>query len=68
MRQAGYDPYSTTEYTAGAFIESLKEHGFKTVTMADGDEFRVYNPKGYGETNTNDRFCETININDETDK
>lgn len=47
MEKAGYDPYSTTEDTAGQFIESLKGHGFKKVITKYGDEFTVYNPKGY---------------------
>ena len=47
MEKAGYDPYSTTEDTAGQFIESLKGYGFKKVTTKYGDEFTVYNPKGY---------------------
>jgi hypothetical protein len=46
MQQACYDPYSTTEYTAGEFIESLKGNGFKIIKTANGDEFRVYNPRG----------------------
>jgi hypothetical protein len=47
MEKAGYDPYSTTEDTAGQFIESLKGHGFKKITTKYGDEYMVYNPKGY---------------------
>lgn len=47
MEKAGYDPYSTTEDTAGQFIESIEGHGFKKITTKYGDEFMVYNPKGY---------------------
>jgi len=49
MKRAGYDPYSTTEDTAGQFIESLPGHGFKTIQTENGDEYLVYNPKGYGQ-------------------
>jgi hypothetical protein len=47
MEHAGYDPYSTEEDTAGQFIESLTQLGYKKVKTQTGHEFFVYNPKGY---------------------
>lgn len=43
MRQAGYDPYSTTEDTTGAFIESLPGKGYPE-KIINGKTVRLYDP------------------------
>lgn len=42
-----FDPWSTTEPTAGMFIESLEDRGHRKVVTKDGYEFYVKNPRGY---------------------
>lgn len=49
MQIMGFDPYSTTEDTAGAFIESLPHYGYKIMKKKDGTTFMAYNPKGLNE-------------------
>lgn len=49
MQIMGFDPYSITEDTAGAFIESLPHYGYKIMKKKDGTEFMAYNPKGLNE-------------------
>ncbi|MCO5381219.1 MAG: hypothetical protein NHB15_03135 [Methanosarcina barkeri] len=55
MKLAGYDPYSLTEDTAGAFLEALPHYGYKEVKKKDGTTFYAYNPKGLNET-VRDKF------------
>lgn len=43
MERAGYDPYSITEDTAGAFIESRPSKGFPE-KIINGKRFRLYDP------------------------
>ena len=49
MKIVGFDPYSTTEDTAGVFIESLPHYGYKSMKKKDGTTFMAYNPKGLNE-------------------
>lgn len=42
-----FDPWSTTEPTAGQFLESLQNYGYKKVVAKDGYEFYVRNSAGY---------------------
>ncbi|WP_048046516.1 hypothetical protein [Methanosarcina mazei] len=42
-----YNPWSTTEPTAGLFIASLGKSRFKTIKTKDGSEYDVLNPSGY---------------------
>lgn len=43
-----FNPWATTEPTAGQFLESLKNYGCKRIKTKDGDEYFVHNAKGYG--------------------
>jgi len=45
MKIAGFDPYLTTDDTAGAFIEALPHFGYKVMKKKDGTEFPAHNPK-----------------------